>query len=186
MGCMGKIFSLFLQLLVFIGISVGVTVVSPYLTSEKYSPGDTPNKWFRVVVVEKNDKVEKGQSYQIYEWYMLEKIKENTPVLNFLLPEHHVTLGKDDRGNWEKFEVLTESEKEQVIEVTWVGDDYETVSRYRANREKIQPMYFRQAGIGAAMQGLVIGLIFAVLSGFPIRRYLIKTGNKTTETDNEL
>ncbi len=68
MGCAGKISLLLFQLLIFLLVAFAVTSGGPYLTADKYSPGDIPNSWFKVVVVENNDGADKEPSYSVYRW----------------------------------------------------------------------------------------------------------------------
>ena len=180
MGCLGNILFLFLQIIIFLLAAVGSVVGLPYLTAQKYSPGDTPDKWFRVVVVEENKTKVKGPVYNVYKWPELERLKKRIPSTTFLLPDSEFAFEPEERGEHEKFRVIQSSKDEQVVEVSWSGDDYATVSRYRADKTGVTPLYYRMSGIPQAMMGLLIGFVLAVLSAFPIRRLLKKRFNKKT------
>jgi len=185
MGCLTKISLYSLQLFVLLAVGLGVTRGLQYLAAEDYAPGDTPHDWFRVVVAGPGDAEGAGPSYTAYPWKEVKAMPDNTRGRGFLLPEPAGNLGQDMDGGHVSFTVLHDQEAEQIIEVKRVDSDYEIISRYRATREGIMPLYFRRTSTGIALRGLLVGFLVAGVAGIPLRRILIKPGGKAQPVDKQ-
>lgn len=173
MGCLSKISFLFILLLVFLAVGIGVTKGLKYLAGETYGPGDTPHPWFMVAALDYSKPTPKGPSYALYPWDSLANIKKRIPAPGFRLPEPAGDFS-DEKNNWHaEFTVLEETMEEQLVEVKRVDNDYETVGRYRVTgNEIITPLYFRRTTSGIALRGFMAGFVVAALASLPLRALL--------------
>jgi hypothetical protein len=178
MGCLSRISLYSLQLFILLVVGLGVTRGLQYMAAEEYAAGDTPHDWFRVVMVTPGDAKGPGPSYAVYAWKEVKAMSNNTAGSGFLLPASAGSLGQDADGGHVSFSVLAEQKAGQVIEVKRVDSDYEVISRYRATAAGITPLYFRRTSTGLALRGLLVGFLVAGVAGIPLRRILIRPGDK--------
>jgi hypothetical protein len=178
MGCLSRISLYALQFFILLAVALGVTRGLQYMAAEEYAPGDTPHAWFRVVMAGPGDANGTGPSYTVQPWEEVAARQNDIQKPGFLLPESAGNLGQDKDGGHVSYRVIAEQDAEQVIEVKRVDSDYETISRYRATKEGITPLYFRRTSTGIAWRGFLVGFLVAGVAGIPLRRILIKPGEK--------
>lgn len=173
MSCLGKLSFFFLQGFIFILISLGAIKGLQYMASESYSPGDSPHIRFMFAVADQKESGDVKQSYDIYQWKSLGEIKSHTPTPVFFLSEPKVVF-QDREGAHVTLKILTREEHEQEVEVRWIGQDEEIISRYRVTQKEIIPLYFRRVTLGLAKRGYILGLIATFLSAVPLYRFLAR------------
>ena len=148
------------------------------MATERYSPGDSPNSRFMVAVAGKKQAGDVQQPYAIYEWKSLEEVKSHTPAPVFFLSQPEVVF-QDRDGSHVKLKILAREENEQVVEVRWISQDDEIISRYRVTQKGIVPLYFRRAALGLASRGYILGLIVTFLTAVPLYRFLARKEERT-------
>lgn len=178
MGCLGKLSFFFLQGFIFIIISLGVVKGLQYMATERYSPGDPPHGRFLFAVAGQEEGNYAKRSYSVHQWTDLGAIRSQTPEPNFFLDEPEVVF-QDSDGSHVLLKILARKEHEQEVEVRWVSQDDEIISRYRVTPEEIVPLYFRRVSLGLAKRGFILGFIVTFLTAVPLYRFLARTEERT-------
>jgi len=179
MSFQGKMTFFFLQGFIFVFISIGVIKGLQYLASERYSPGDTPNDRFMFALAAgKKESGDGKPPYAIFEWKSLAEIKSHTPAPVFFLSQPEVSF-QDRDGSHVTLRILAREEDDQFVQVRWVSQDDEIISRYRVTQEGIVPLYFRRVTLGLAARGYILGLIATFLSAVPLYRFLARKEERT-------
>ena len=178
MSCLGKLSFFFLQGFIFIFISLGVIKGLQYMATERYSPGNTPHGRFLFAVVEQKEGDDEKRSYTIHQWESLRGITNQTPAPVFFLSEPEVVF-QDRDGSHITLKILARKEHEQEVEVRWIDQEDEIISRYRVTQEGIVPLYFRRVSLGLSKRGYILGFIVTFLTAVPLYRFLARTEERT-------
>lgn len=138
----------------------GVSVAYSHLTAQRIAPGEIPQGPFYVVFLPGADGAE-------FDTGDLRRLPEH--ITTFLLPKDHDEYRwQGARPGFEKYRVLERTADSQVIELHRHTSDYDFLSRYRATKLAVVPIYSRIMGPGTSFIAVPIG----VALGFLIVRLL--------------
>lgn len=180
MGFLSKVWLNLLQFLgfsaAFIAVAIMATMVIPYLTAQKLKPYDSPSGPFFVVIGEHPDDDHAKTVFRLYDWEKVKLTQSMITFATFMLPGPTEILSNSESKPCEiqSYRVLANGDGEQLIETRCGRENYDAISRYKATRDKVVPVYSRLSQVGHVFPGMLAGLVAAVLINRPLRRFLFK------------
>ncbi len=137
------------------GVIVGVPVVAHFL-ERHMEKGDQPHSMFYVVW----QPGEAGEPFGMSRLKELSRIKTLVPARSFIMEQ---PSGGGEGGKYTVIssKVLSSGETEQLIEVRYSNDTYDSWSRYRATRSSVTPMLSRIMDPGYMFIAFLPALAFA-------------------------
>jgi hypothetical protein len=119
--------------------------------------GDAPHSTFFYVVWQPG---EAGKPFGYSRLADLSPDKTPAPARSYIMEQ---PSGRIEGGKFTvvTYKVLSSSASEQLIEVAWADDDYGSVSRYRATRSRITPVFSRIMGPEFMFMAFPVALGFA-------------------------
>jgi len=149
------------------GILAGTLTISR-IDSRDIEKGEQAHPWFFVVA----DTPGAERPFTVVELRDLPKFESSTPKYSFLMPRSSDRL-KVNEYTSAAYQLLSDGEREQTIEVTYSDDDKTIWSRYRARALGIMPLSSQMSHQGYMFQALPIGFVLGLLV-YGVGRFLRK------------
>ena len=174
MKLIGCVLKFFLALILFMLIGAFTTIITPYFSAENYSPGDKPNRLFRVIVeIVDEETGEKGLgSFQIKELTGLQQ------GADYKL--YRSKSGGQCSGISFWCRATAAGFKKQLIELKYSQENYSLYNKYYVDADMFEPVYFRIMDRGSAMGGFLASIVLTPIALLLLRFTVKKFRSRVT------
>lgn len=159
-----------LQLLVFFALLTLLSYLATYLTTERYSAGDTPGSLFPVVALAPDA----APQYELLRWRQLARKDPPSLSWNLRLPDPKGRFVMPTQGGFEprvRFSAAAAADGRQRVEVKVSYDDYVVYAAYVTDGAKVVPESLRIWGPSSALVALFPAFVLTVALSRLLRRW---------------
>ena len=152
-----------------VSCTTGMIVVYPLVSKshERHmDKGDEPSSLFTVVW-------QPGAGSEPFGYAKLANLtpaEKAVPVRSFIMTQLSGRI-EGGRSEMASYKVLSSTATEQLIEVTWANATYGSVSRYRATRTEVKPVFSKVEAPDIMIKALLLAMVFAAAL-FAVGRWL--------------
>lgn len=148
-----------------------------YTHAENFLPGDTIPEYFPLVVATKSSVTNRYEEFHFVRWNKLDTFQQAHPDYSFVLPSGEHRFRISEKGSAVeasvKFSANEEAQESQLIDIEYLGDNYNYFGKYSASKQKIVPQSLRHLHAMDSFAIMGIALVFTLALSFVFKRVVI-------------
>ena len=148
-------------------IGAFTTIITPYFSAENYSPGDKPNRLFRVIVEIADE--ETGE--RVLGSFPMKELVGLQQDVDYTIYRSQSEGQCSGISFWCR--ATAAGTTKQLIELKYRQENYSLYNKYYLNADIIEPVYFRIMDRGDAIKGFLVSIVLTPIA-LLLLRFVIK------------